>query len=62
MAGSGLVQLLFRYFVKTQLNGCIAVLFLGLDLRDIARTCFNHRDRNAVPFLVEDLRHANLFS
>ena len=45
---------------KAQLNGFVSVPLLGPHLEDVARTGLDHRHRDHLAGLVENLRHPDL--
>jgi hypothetical protein len=52
------------FFLRTEgdLDGIIAILVDGLDLRDRARACLDDRDRDEVILRVIDLGHSDFFT
>ncbi len=62
VAGLGLVHLARVDLTVGQLDGAVAVLLLGPDLRDDARSGLDDGHRDDAVVLVEDLGHTELFA
>ena len=62
VAHLGLGQLALGNFLKSQLNGGVAVLFLGLLLHHGAGACLDDSDRDDLAGFIEDLGHAQLLA
>ena len=62
MAQFGLGELALGDFLKSQLNGGVAVLFLGLLLHHGAGARLNDGDRDDLAGFIEDLGHTHLLA